>query len=63
MLVWEGEVGAHLLRCKAAGQKDLAGLGEWVKRNVFKWKKCKCKFLHLGWTNPIQQQEAWLAAE
>ena len=35
-LVWEGEVGAHLLRCKAAGQKDLAGLGEWVKRNVFK---------------------------
>lgn len=35
-LIWEGEAGADLLKCKAAIQKDLARLEEWAKRNVIK---------------------------
>ena len=35
-LIWEGEVGADLLKCKAAIQKDLVRLEEWVNRNIIK---------------------------
>lgn len=56
----EGQ-GADLPKCKAAIQEDLERLEEWVNRNLMKWKKCKCKILHLEWTNPVQQRgPEWL---
>lgn len=41
----------HLLRAKGfldAGKK-------WAKRDLMKLYKTKCKVLHLGWNNPLQE--------
>lgn len=40
-----------------AFQRDLSGrLEEWTNRDLKKFNKGKCKVLHLGQTNPLQQQ-------
>lgn len=42
-------------RGRIAFQRDLGRLEEWTNRELRKFNKGKCKVLHLGQTNPMQQ--------
>ena len=48
-----------MLQGMAAIQRDLDKLEKWTDGNLMKLNKSKCKLLHLGWDNPMQQYRPW----
>ena len=48
----------NMLDGRAACQRDLNRLEKWTDRNFGEYNKSKCRFLHLGWNDPLQPRQA-----